>query len=233
MTTARDLADALPILLPAAGGLWVLVVVSLLGDRSLRAPALHALLTQAADEAGAGRWSTAAGKQDQAGKELVKALERLEDFSGIEPILKEIHRLENEGDRLTRSALKDLFIREAAGLGSPSLLHPFDDVSQPGKLDPRAICRRIDELLPEARTVVADCNSASEFPVEHVRILEGGDLGRLLAHTDAASRPLFEFLAYTGLRSGRPWGCAGVMWTSRLPCSTSGSSFPGTARRST
>jgi len=60
---------------------------------------------------------------------------------------------------------------EAAGLVSPSLLHPFDDVSQPGKLDPRAICRRIDELLPQARTVVADCNSASEFPVEHVRIL--------------------------------------------------------------
>ena len=69
--------------------------------------------------------------------------------------------------------------------------------------------------------------------VEHVRVLEGGDLGRLLAHTDAASRPLFEFLAYTGLRSGRPWGCAGVMWTSRLPCSTSGSSFPGSARRNT
>ncbi|PYS94903.1 MAG: NADH-quinone oxidoreductase subunit N [Acidobacteria bacterium] len=43
MTTARDLADALPILIPAAGGLWVLVVVSLLGDRHLRAPALHAL----------------------------------------------------------------------------------------------------------------------------------------------------------------------------------------------
>lgn len=60
---------------------------------------------------------------------------------------------------------------EAAGLVSPSLLHPFDDVSQPGKLDPRAVCRRIDELLPEGRTVVADCNSASEFPVEHVRIL--------------------------------------------------------------
>ena len=41
MTTARDLTDALPILIPAAGGLWVLVVVSLLGDRHLRAPALH------------------------------------------------------------------------------------------------------------------------------------------------------------------------------------------------
>lgn len=60
---------------------------------------------------------------------------------------------------------------ETAGLVSPELRHPFDDLSQPGKLDPRAVCRRIDELLPRARTVVADCNSASEFPVEHVRIL--------------------------------------------------------------
>ena len=59
----------------------------------------------------------------------------------------------------------------AAGLVSPSLLHPFEDVSEPGKLDPRAICQRIDELIPESRTVVADANSASEFPVEHVRIL--------------------------------------------------------------
>jgi acetolactate synthase I/II/III large subunit len=60
---------------------------------------------------------------------------------------------------------------EAAGLVSPETRHPFDDLSQPGKLDPRAVCRRIDELLPQTRTVVADCNSASEFPVEHVRIL--------------------------------------------------------------
>jgi predicted phosphate transport protein (TIGR00153 family) len=46
---------------------------------------------------------------DNAGKELVKALDRLEDFNDIDPILSEIHRLENEGDRVTRSALKDLF----------------------------------------------------------------------------------------------------------------------------
>jgi len=42
--------------------------------------------------------------------------------------------------------------------------------------------------------------------VEHVRTLEGGDLGRLLAYSDAASRPLFEFLAYTGLRIGEALG---------------------------
>lgn len=46
---------------------------------------------------------------ERAGKELEEALARLENFSGIEPLLKEIHRLENEGDRITRIALKDLF----------------------------------------------------------------------------------------------------------------------------
>ena len=46
---------------------------------------------------------------DHAGKELEEALARLENFSGVEPLLKEIHRLENEGDRITREALKDLF----------------------------------------------------------------------------------------------------------------------------
>lgn len=61
---------------------------------------------------------------------------------------------------------------EAAGLVSPSLLHDFEDVSQPGALDPRAVCRRIDELMPETRTIVADANSASEFPVEQVRLFE-------------------------------------------------------------
>src|SRR6266700_3421893 len=43
------------------------------------------------------------------GECLEEALERLEDFNGVEPLLKEIHRLENEGDRITREALKELF----------------------------------------------------------------------------------------------------------------------------
>ena len=42
--------------------------------------------------------------------------------------------------------------------------------------------------------------------VEHVRILESADLAKLLAHTDDAHRPLFEFLAYTGLRIGEALG---------------------------
>jgi uncharacterized protein len=46
---------------------------------------------------------------ERAGKQLEEALARLENFNGIEPLLKEIHRLENEGDRITRAALRDLF----------------------------------------------------------------------------------------------------------------------------
>jgi thiamine pyrophosphate-dependent acetolactate synthase large subunit-like protein len=59
---------------------------------------------------------------------------------------------------------------EEAGLVAASLLHPFDDVSSPGQLDPRAVCRRIDALLPEARTIVTDCGQSSEFPVEQMRV---------------------------------------------------------------
>lgn len=44
-----------------------------------------------------------------AGVELAKAVDRLEDFKGIEPILQEIHRLENDGDTITRYALQRLF----------------------------------------------------------------------------------------------------------------------------
>ena len=46
---------------------------------------------------------------ERAGKELEEALARLEKFNGVEPLLKEIHRLENEGDRITRIALRELF----------------------------------------------------------------------------------------------------------------------------
>jgi acetolactate synthase I/II/III large subunit len=61
---------------------------------------------------------------------------------------------------------------DAAGLASASLLHPFDDVSSPGQLDPRAVCRRVDALLPEARTIVTDCGQSCEFPVEQMRVFE-------------------------------------------------------------
>jgi uncharacterized protein Yka (UPF0111/DUF47 family) len=45
----------------------------------------------------------------QAGLELAKAVDKLEDFKGIDGVLLEIHRLENEGDSITRYALQRLF----------------------------------------------------------------------------------------------------------------------------
>lgn len=45
----------------------------------------------------------------KAGIELAKALDMLEDFKGLDPVLKEIHRLENDGDQITRVALQKLF----------------------------------------------------------------------------------------------------------------------------
>lgn len=62
---------------------------------------------------------------EQAGKELEEALGKLENFNGIEPLLKEIHRLENEGDRITRSALKHLFTSNGR---SPADLIKWKDV---------------------------------------------------------------------------------------------------------
>ncbi len=45
----------------------------------------------------------------KAGIKLAEALDRLEDFNNIQPVLLEIHRLENEGDSITRNALQKLF----------------------------------------------------------------------------------------------------------------------------
>jgi uncharacterized protein Yka (UPF0111/DUF47 family) len=45
----------------------------------------------------------------KAGLELAKAVNMLEDFTGIDPVLKEVHRLENAGDQITRVALQKLF----------------------------------------------------------------------------------------------------------------------------
>ncbi|TMF91571.1 MAG: DUF47 family protein [Chloroflexi bacterium] len=45
----------------------------------------------------------------KAGIELAKAVDRLEDFKGIDAVLQEIHRLENDGDSITRFALQRLF----------------------------------------------------------------------------------------------------------------------------
>jgi len=45
----------------------------------------------------------------KAGVELARAVDKLEDFKGIDPVLQEVHRLENEGDSITRHALQRLF----------------------------------------------------------------------------------------------------------------------------
>src|ERR671924_2250613 len=42
-------------------------------------------------------------------EEIVRALEKLRGFRNIAPHWIEIHRLENEGDRVTRQAMADLF----------------------------------------------------------------------------------------------------------------------------
>ncbi len=45
----------------------------------------------------------------EAGMELAHAVDELEDFNGIDTVLQEIHRLENDGDSITRYALQKLF----------------------------------------------------------------------------------------------------------------------------
>jgi uncharacterized protein Yka (UPF0111/DUF47 family) len=45
----------------------------------------------------------------KAGIELAKALALLEDFKGLDSVLKNVHQIENEGDQITRVALQKLF----------------------------------------------------------------------------------------------------------------------------
>jgi uncharacterized protein Yka (UPF0111/DUF47 family) len=54
----------------------------------------------------------------KAGTEIAGALDRLEGFAELKPHRLEIHRLENEGDRITREAIGELFskVSDAAEL---------------------------------------------------------------------------------------------------------------------
>ena len=45
----------------------------------------------------------------QAGLQLAAALAQMSDSENLIPLLEEVHRLENEGDRITRQALQRLF----------------------------------------------------------------------------------------------------------------------------
>ncbi len=60
----------------------------------------------------------------RAGVELARALDGLEGFREMEPHRLEVHRLENEGDRITREALAQLFTDGA----SPSDLVKWKDI---------------------------------------------------------------------------------------------------------
>jgi uncharacterized protein len=46
----------------------------------------------------------------KAGIELAKGLAMLENFKGLDSVLKNVHLLENEGDQITRIALQKLFV---------------------------------------------------------------------------------------------------------------------------
>ena len=61
----------------------------------------------------------------KAGVELAKAVDKLEDFNGLDPVLEEIHRLENVGDLITRNALQMLF---EANQQSPADLVKWKDL---------------------------------------------------------------------------------------------------------
>ena len=60
----------------------------------------------------------------KAGVEVARALDDLEGFKNLEPRRLEIHRLENEGDQLTREALAHLF----SNSGSPVDLVKWKDI---------------------------------------------------------------------------------------------------------
>jgi thiamine pyrophosphate-dependent acetolactate synthase large subunit-like protein len=55
------------------------------------------------------------------------------------------------------------------GLSEAFHLHPFKDISVEGGLDPRAVCRRLGDLLPRKKTVVVDSGGFSGWPPRQVR----------------------------------------------------------------
>ena len=55
-----------------------------------------------------------------AGDEIAKALDKLEGFRDLEPHRLAVHQLENEGDKITRDALAQLFVDD--GMSAPELV---------------------------------------------------------------------------------------------------------------
>lgn len=72
-------------------------------------------------------------------------------------------------------------LARAAGLDQGSWSPPFDDLSAPGALDPRAICARLDAVLPAERTVVTDAGAVNEYPASYLSVPEPDALLWVLA----------------------------------------------------
>lgn len=59
----------------------------------------------------------------------------------------------------------------AASLVSAAWHHrPYEDVSAPGRLDPRTVSLRLDALLPDERTVVTDGGDNTGYPILYLRV---------------------------------------------------------------
>lgn len=69
-----------------------------------------------------------------------------------------------------RSAFRDAAAN--AGLGPDTWRSEFVDTSSEGALDPRAVCARLDALLPLERTIVADAGAIGEYPPALMRVPE-------------------------------------------------------------
>ena len=93
-----------------------------------------------------------------AGAGVAAALESLDDLSGMAPHLAEVDRLEDEGDRISRQALVDLF----AGGIDPMVVIRWKDVFE--RLE-QAIdaCERVAHVL-EGIAVKSPVDAASSGP---------------------------------------------------------------------
>lgn len=61
-------------------------------------------------------------------------------------------------------------IREDADALGDRRRFAFPDMSTPGALDPRAVCRRLNELLPADRAIVSDSGQFCMYPIESMDV---------------------------------------------------------------
>jgi acetolactate synthase I/II/III large subunit len=89
----------------------------------------------------------------------------------------------------------------AAGLDRHSWRWELDDRSSEGALDPRAICSRLDELLPADRTIVVDAGGIGEYPPAFMSVPEPDALMWLAGDFGAVGTGLAPAI---GAALGRP-----------------------------